>query len=113
MAMMAQMDSANAQLATLTEAMNKASGGKKTEAMAAVINALVQDRLRMQGMMKMMHEHMEKMMGGMGGMGSMGGMGGMGPMPGGAPACASGMDCCKGQGASCGATPAPAPAPKE
>ena len=67
-AMMAKMDSSNAQIASLTEAMNKATGSKKTEAMAAVVNALVQDRLAMQEMMHQMHSHME-MMGGMGGMG--------------------------------------------
>ena len=70
MAMMAKMDSANVQIAALTEAMNKASGSKKTDAMAALLNAMVQDRLMMQGLVKMMHTHMEKqMMGGMGGMG--------------------------------------------
>lgn len=110
MAMMAKMDSANVQIADLTEKMNKASGSKKTEAMAALLNALVQDRLMMQGLVKMMHTHMEKqMMGGMGGMCGMGGMGGMG----GQGACAPGSDCCKAAGgAGCGAA-APAPAPKE
>ena len=105
MAMMAKMDSANTQIAELTAAMNKASGSKKTEAMAALLNAMVQDRLAMQGMLKMMHSHMEAQM--MGGMGGMGGMSGMGGMPGMAekPACAPGM--------SCGAAAAPAPAPKE
>jgi hypothetical protein len=114
MAMMAKMDSANTQIAELTEKMNKASGSKKTEAMAALLNAMVQDRLTMQGMLKMMHSHMEKqMMGGMGQMGGMGGMGGMGAMAGNA-ACAPGMDCCKAAGgAGCGAAAAPAPAPKE
>ncbi|HRZ09500.1 MAG TPA: hypothetical protein P5319_06350 [Gemmatimonadales bacterium] len=109
-AMMAKMDSANVQIADLTEKMNKASGSKKTEAMAALLNALVQDRLMMEGVLKMMHAHMEKqMMGGMGGMGAMGGMGGMG----GQGACAPGADCCKAAGgAGCGAA-APAPAPKE
>ena len=57
---MAKMDSANVQIAELTEKMNKASGSKKTEAMAALLNALVQDRLMMQGVVKMMHTHMEK-----------------------------------------------------
>jgi hypothetical protein len=106
-AMMAKMDSANVQIAELTEKMNKASGSKKTEAMAALLNTLVQDRLMMQGMLKMMHTHMEKQM-----MGGMGGMGGMHDM-GGKPACAPGSDCCKAAGgAGCGAA-APAPAPKE
>ncbi len=119
-AMMAKMDSANVQIADLTEKMNKASGSKKTEAMAALLNALVQDRLMMQGLVKMMHTHMEGQM--------MGGMGGMGGMMGGHGAGAQGMDCCKGgaqqmdcckaaggagcAGAGCGAA-APAPAPKE
>lgn len=98
MAMMAKMDSANAQIADLTAAMNKASGSKKTEAMAAVVNAMVQDRLMMEGLLKMMHAHMQKMM-----MGGMEGMGGM-----------NGMECCKGAGgAGCGAAATPAPAPKE
>ena len=69
-AMMAQMDSANARLAALTETMNKASGSKKTDATAAVVNALIQDRLVMQ---KHMHEMMMHMMGGMGDMGGMSG----------------------------------------
>ena len=97
-AMMARMDSANARLAALTETMDKASGSKKTEAMAAVVDALVQDRLAMQGMMKQMHEHMMHMMMGGGEMGGMGGMGGMmHPKP----------DCPAGQ--ACGAAAAPAP----
>ena len=115
-AMMAKMDSANVQIADLTEKMNKASGSKKTDAMAALLNALVQDRLMMQGMVKMMHTHMEKqMMGGMGGMMGDHGAGaqGMECCKGGAP-----MDCCKAAGgagcagAGCGAA-APAPASKE
>lgn len=115
MAMMAKMDSANAQIADLTAAMNKASGSKKTEAMAAVVNAMVQDRLMMEGLLKMMHAHMQKMMmGGMEGMGGMGGMNGMGGSMGGNGACSPGMECCKGAGgAGCGAAASPAPAPKE
>ncbi len=98
-AMMARMDSANARLATLVEAMNAAKGSKKTDAMAAVINAMAQDRLEMQSMMKMMHEHMMGMMhGGMGGMGAGG--------------CQPGMPCCQGQ-AGCAAPPAAAPDKKE
>ena len=109
-AMMAKMDSANVQIAELTEKMNKASGSKKTEAMSALLNALVQDRLMMQGVVKMMHTHMEKQM--MGGMRGKGGMGDMGAMDGNG-ACAPGSDCCKAAGgAGCGAA-APAPAPKE
>jgi hypothetical protein len=110
MAMMAKMDSANSQIADLTAAMNKASGNKKMDAMAAVVNAMVQDRLMMQGMVKMMHAHMQQMM--MGEMEGMGGMGGMGGMMGGKGACSPGMDCCKGDGTGCGAA-TPAPAPKE
>jgi len=111
MAMMAKMDSANVQIADLTAAMNKASGNKKMDAMAAVVNAMVQDRLMMQGMVKMMHAHMKQMM--MGGMEmeGMGGMGGMGGMMGGKGECSPGMECCKGEG--CAAAAAPAPAPKE
>jgi hypothetical protein len=115
MAMMAKMDSANVQIADLTAAMNKASGNKKMEAMAAVVNAMVQDRLMMQGVVKMMHEHMKQMMmggmEGMEGMGGMGGMGGKGGMMGGKGECSPGMECCKGEG--CAAAGAPAPAPKE
>jgi len=99
MAMMARMDSSNARLATLTEAMNKATGSKKTEAMAAVINAMVQDRLAMQAMMHQMHSHMESMMGGMGEMGAK-------------SACSAGMDCCKAGATSCSAAAA-APEKKE
>jgi hypothetical protein len=73
--MMAKMDSANARIASLTEAMNKATGSKKAGATAAVVDALVQDRLAMQGMMHEMH--MQMMQGGMGGMGGMGAAGGM------------------------------------
>ncbi len=87
-AMMAKMDSSNARIASLTEAMNKATGSKKTEAMAAVLNAMVQDRLAMQAMMHQMHSQM---------MGGMGGMGGMGEKP----SCSAGMDCCKGQAMEC------------
>lgn len=99
-AMMAKMDSSNARIASLTEAMNKATGSKKTEAMAAVINAMVQDRLAMQAMMHQMHS---QMMGGMGGMGAMGGQAG----------CSAGMECCKGQAMDCcksGSTSCSAPA---
>ena len=113
-AMMAKMDSANVQIAALTETMNKASGSKKTDAMAALLNAMVQDRLMLQGMVKMMHTHMEKQMMGGGMMGGHGaGAQGMECCKGGAP-----MDCCKAAGgagcagAGCGAA-APAPAPKE
>jgi len=71
--MMARMDSANAQITTLTDAMNKAKGDKqKVEAMTALLNVLVQQRLQMQSAMQMMHQHMEHMMhGGMGGMNGM------------------------------------------
>ena len=53
--MLAKMESANARIASLTEAMNKATGSKKTDAMAAVLNAMVQDRLAMQSMMHEIH----------------------------------------------------------
>lgn len=111
-AMMAKMDSANVQIADLTEKMNKASGSKKTEAMAALLNALVQDRLMLQGMVKMMHTHMEKQM--MGGMGGMNGGHGAGAQ--GMDCCKSGaqaMDCCKAAGGAGCCAAAPAPAPKE
>lgn len=111
MAMMAKMDSANVQIADLTAAMNKASGNKKMEAMAAVVNAMVQDRLMMQGMVKMMHAHMKQMMGGMEGMEGMGAMGGKGGMMGAKGECSPGMDGGKGEG--CAAAAAPAAAPKE
>jgi hypothetical protein len=102
--MMAKMDSANARIASLTEAMNKATGSKKTEAMAAVVNAMVQDRLAMQSMMHEMHSHME-MMGGMSGMAAK-------------SACSAGMECCKGQAMDCckgeaGSCSAPAAAPEK
>lgn len=99
-AMMAKMDSSNVRIASLTEAMNSATGSKKTEAMAAVVNALVQDRLAMQGMMHQMHSQM------MGGMGAMGGASG----------CSAGMECCKGQAMDCckaGAGSCSAPAAPE
>lgn len=109
-AMMAKMDSSNARIAALTDAMNKATGSKKTEAMATVLNALVQDRLAMQSMMHEMHSHM------MGGMGGMAAMGCTGEKPG----CGAGMECCKGQAMDCckgGAmscsAPAAAPEKKE
>ena len=101
--MMAKMDSANARIASLTEAMNKATGGKKTEAMAAVLNAMVQDRLAMQAMMHEMHSHTEMM----------GGMGAKSACSAGMECCkGQAMDCCKGQGTSCSA-PAAAPEKKE
>jgi hypothetical protein len=77
-AMLARMDSVNAQLAALTEKMDKATGSKKVEAMGAVIDAMVRDRLEMASMMTKMHAHMQQMMGGMSGMGGMNHMGGMG-----------------------------------
>lgn len=90
--MMARMDSADSQLAALADAMNKAKGDKqKLQAMTALLNAMVQQRLQMQSAMKMMHQHMEHMMNG--------GMGGMGGMAG----------CAEGAG-GCAAPPAP-PAP--
>jgi len=49
-------DSATARLDRLVQAMNQATGSKKTEAMAAVINELVAQR-------RAMHQHMQQMMG--------------------------------------------------
>jgi hypothetical protein len=74
--------------------MNQVNGSKKTDAMAAVVDALVQDRLAMQGMMKEMHRHMMHMM--------MEG-GGMGGMMHAEPKCPAGK--------ACGAAAAPAPVP--
>lgn len=45
--MMSMMDSADARLARLVSTMNQATGGKKVEAMASVINELVAQRTMM------------------------------------------------------------------
>jgi hypothetical protein len=54
-------DSTDARLDSLVRAMNSASGDRKVQAMATVINELVAER-------KMMHQHMREMMMGHGGM---------------------------------------------
>jgi hypothetical protein len=54
--MMSRMDSADARLDRLVGAMNKTTGGRKVQAMAAVINELVAQR-------KMMRTHAKRMMG--------------------------------------------------
>ena len=53
--MMSMMDSADARLARLVSTMNQATGGKKIDAMAAVINELVAQRT-------MMRRHARQMM---------------------------------------------------
>jgi hypothetical protein len=55
MRMTAMRDSADTRLDSLVRAMNAASGNRKVDAMAAVINELVDQR-------RMMHEHMQGMM---------------------------------------------------
>ena len=47
MMMMSMMDSADARLGRLVSSMNQATGGRKVEAMAAVINELVAQRTMM------------------------------------------------------------------
>jgi hypothetical protein len=66
--MMSMMDSADARLDRLVSAMNKTTGSRKVQAMAAVINELVAQR-------KMMRMHAMQMMGadGMMGQGAGGG----------------------------------------
>jgi hypothetical protein len=65
-------DSTDARLDSLVRAMNSASGDRKVQAMAGVINELVAER-------KMMHQHMREMMG-RGGMRRHPGMGDSGMM---------------------------------
>jgi hypothetical protein len=65
-------DSTDARLDSLVRAMNSASGDRKVQAMANVINELVAER-------KMMHQHMREMMG-RGGMRRHPGMGDSGMM---------------------------------
>jgi hypothetical protein len=55
-AMMTRMDSADARLDRLMKTMNASTGGKKVQAMAAVLNELVAQR-------KMMRMHAREMMG--------------------------------------------------
>lgn len=99
-AMMMRMDSLGARLDSLTKVMNRASGSRKVDAMAAVLTTLVSDHREMQRHMheRMMREH------GMGGGGMAGGMehGAMGAGPGMA-------DCPKMLPPT--ETPAPTPAP--
>ena len=74
---MAQMrmmrDSTDARLDSLVRAMNSATGDRKVQAMAGVINELVNER-------RMMHQHMREMMQGHGGMRRHPGMGDSGMM---------------------------------
>ena len=71
MHMMANMQAADAKLNALVETMNAAKGAEKTEAIAALLTAIVKEHGAMRGsMMNMMN-----MMSGMPGM--MGGMSGM------------------------------------
>lgn len=65
-------DSTDARLDSLVRAMNSASGDRKVQAMATVINELVAER-------KLMHQHMREMMG-HGGMRRHPGMGDSGMM---------------------------------
>ena len=62
--MMAKMEAMNARLDDLVKKMNAATGSKKTDAVAAVINELVAQRKQMQAqMMAMQPEMMKHMMG--------------------------------------------------
>ncbi len=61
--MMAKMEAADARLDELVKTMNAATGSKKTDAMAAVINELVAQRKQMRkDMMAMQPEMMKHMM---------------------------------------------------
>ena len=53
--MMGEMKAADAKLDALVQAMNAAKGAEKTEAIAAVVMALVQERRSMATMMNMMN----------------------------------------------------------
>ena len=61
MNMMAQLAAHDAEIAKLTEQMNHATGQAKIDAMAQLLNALVQDRAAMHEQMQMM-QHMHDMM---------------------------------------------------
>lgn len=61
MNMMAQAAAQDTEIAKLTEQMNRSTGQAKVEAMAQLLNALVQDRTRMHDQMQMM-QHMHEMM---------------------------------------------------
>jgi hypothetical protein len=66
-------DSTDARLDSLVRAMNSATGDRKVQAMADVINEMVAER-------KLMHQHMQEMMPGHGGMRRHPGMGDSGMM---------------------------------
>ena len=53
--MMSDMKAGDAKLQALTDTMNAATGAEKTEAMAALLNALMQERATMHAMMHMMN----------------------------------------------------------
>jgi hypothetical protein len=76
MNMMAQSAARDAEISKLTEQMNHATGQAKVDAMAQLLNVLVQDRAAMHGQMQMM-QHMHEMM--MQGRGARGGMPGQMP----------------------------------
>jgi hypothetical protein len=57
--MMEMMDSSEARLDQLVRAMNQATGQKKVQAMAAVINELVSQRKMMRAHMRLMMDHGE------------------------------------------------------
>jgi hypothetical protein len=56
--MMAEMKAADAKLDALVRAMNSATGEKKADAIAAVVNELVNQHKSMHGRMGQMHEQM-------------------------------------------------------
>jgi hypothetical protein len=62
MNMMAQTGAADAELERLAEQMNHATGQARIDAMAQLLNALVQDRARMHEQMDMMMRMHEMMM---------------------------------------------------
>jgi hypothetical protein len=66
MSMMAQSAAHDAEIAKLTEQMNHATGQAKVDAMAQLLNALVQDRATMHDQMQMMQHMHETMMQGRG-----------------------------------------------
>ena len=59
--MMGEMKAADAKLDALVQAMNAAKGAEKTEAIAAVVTALVQERRSMHGSMATMMNMMNMM----------------------------------------------------
>ena len=62
MAMRAQTMAADTEIAKLTEQMNHATGEARINAMAQLLNALVQDRTRMHEQMQAMQQMHEMMM---------------------------------------------------